>query len=50
MTYGSFRVDHIDVLRIPTNESFAEPVLVRSYPLGTLTGFMDRVTSANAAN
>lgn len=50
VTYGSFRVDHIDVLRIPTTEPFAEPVLVRSYPLGTLTGFMDRVTSANAAN
>ena len=48
MTFGTFRVSHIDVLRIPTSQAFAEPVVIRSYQLGKLTGFMDRVTSANA--
>lgn len=47
MTFGTFRVSHIDVIRIPTTEAFAEPTLIRSYQLGKLTGFMDRVTSAN---
>lgn len=46
--FGSFRVEQIDVLRIPTNEAFAEPQLVQSFELGRLTGFMDRVTSAEA--
>lgn len=44
--FGNFRVEQIDVLRIPTTAGFAEPELVQSYPLGRLTGFMDRVTSA----
>lgn len=44
--FGSFRVEAIDILRIPTTEPYAEPTLIRSYPLGKLTGFMDRVTSA----
>ena len=44
--FGNFRVEQIDVLRIPTTQGFGEPVLVQSYPLGRLTGFMDRVTSA----
>lgn len=47
-TFGQFRVEAIDVLRFPTNNAFAEPELMRSYPLGTLTGFMDRVTSADS--
>ena len=47
MTYGTFRVESVDVLRIPTTGAFAEPELIRSYQLGKLTGFMDRVTSAN---
>lgn len=46
MEFGEFRVEHIDVLRVPTTPGFAEPELVQSYPLGRLTGFMDRVTSA----
>lgn len=46
--FGSIRIDHLDVIRIPTNEAFAEPTVIRSYQLGKLTGFMDRVTSANA--
>ena len=46
--FGSFRVEHIDVLRIPTHEAFPQPQLVQTYPLGRLTGFMDRVTSAEA--
>lgn len=45
---GNFRVEQIDVIRIPTNEAFGEAKLVQSYPLGRLTGFMDRVTSAEA--
>ena len=48
MTFGHFRVSQIDVLRIPTTEAFADPTVIRSYQLGKLTGFMDRVTSANA--
>lgn len=47
MTFGTFRVDSVDVLRIPTTEPYGEPQLIRSYKLGKLTGFMDRVTSAN---
>lgn len=46
--FAEIRVDSIDVLRIPTNEPFAEPEVIQSYPLGRLTGFMDRVTSAEA--
>lgn len=46
-TFGSFRVENVDVVRISTTEPFAEPELIRSYQLGKLTGFMDRVTSAN---
>lgn len=46
--FGQIRVEHLDVLAISTDEAFADPVLVQSYPLGRLTGFMDRVTSAEA--
>lgn len=46
--FGRFRVEAIDVLRISTNQAYAEPVVVQTYPLGRLTGFMDRVTSAEA--
>lgn len=46
MEFGKFRVEQIDVLRIPTTPGFGEPKLVQSYPLGRITGFMDRVTSA----
>lgn len=48
LEFGGFRVQSIDVLRIPTTEAFAEPTLVQSFPLGRITGFMDRVTSAEA--
>lgn len=48
MEMGAFRVERIEVVRIPTTEAFAEPRVVQSYPLGNLTGFMDRVTSAEA--
>lgn len=44
--FGKFRVEQIDVLRIPTTSGFGKPEIVQSYPLGRLTGFMDRVTSA----
>lgn len=46
--FGNFRVENIDVIRIPTSGSFDGYSIVRSYPLGQLTGFMDRVTSAEA--
>lgn len=46
--FGTVRVEQIDVLRIPTTGPFAQPTVVQSYPLGRLTGFMDRVTSAEA--
>lgn len=46
--FGIVRVENIDVLSISTDEAFAEPVLVQTFPLGRLTGFMDRVTSAEA--
>lgn len=48
--FGTFRVEQIEVLRIPTNEAFPEPQVVQTFPLGRLTGFMDRVTSAEAAD
>lgn len=48
ITFGEFRVESIDVIMYSTDEAFPEPVLVRSYPLGQLTGFMDRVSSADA--
>lgn len=48
MEFGDFRVEQIDVIRIPTTEPFAAQQVVQSYPLGRLTGFMDRVTSAEA--
>ncbi len=44
--FGKFRVEQIEVLRLPTTPGFPEPELVQSYQLGRLTGFMDRVTSA----
>ena len=47
-TFATFRASSIDVLRIPTTAAYAQPTLVRSYPLGTLTGFMDRVSTADA--
>lgn len=48
MEFGLFRVEQIDVVRIPTDEAYAEPKVVQTFPLGRLTGFMDRVTSAEA--
>lgn len=48
MGFGGFRVEQIDVVRIPTNEAYGEPQLVQTFQLGRLTGFMDRVTSAEA--
>lgn len=46
-TFGTFRVEAIDVLRMPTDEAWAEPTLLRSFPLGIPTGFMDRVSRAD---
>lgn len=45
-TFGAFRVDAIEVVRIPTHSTWTEPHLVRRYRLGIPTGFMDRVSKA----
>lgn len=45
--FGTFRVESVDVLRIPTGETWAQPQLVKRFPLGIPTGFMDRVSRAD---
>lgn len=44
MTFGTFRVTSIDVMRVKTSEVFAEPELVHSFELGNEPGIIDRVS------
>lgn len=45
-TFGSFRVNTIDVMRVSTSETFAVPQLVHSFELGHEPGLIDRVSPA----
>jgi hypothetical protein len=47
MTFGTFRIATIDVMRVSTEETFAEPVLVHSFELGNEPGLIDRVNPAD---
>jgi hypothetical protein len=44
--FGSFRVTHIDIMRVSTSEAFATPQLVHRFELGNEPGLMDRVSPA----
>jgi 2'-5' RNA ligase len=45
-TFGSFRVSHIDIMRVSTSEAFAKPELVHRFELGHEPGLIDRVSPA----
>lgn len=47
MTFGEFRVTHIDVMRVRTDASFATPEVVHRFELGHEPGIIDRVTTAD---
>lgn len=47
-TFGTFRVTAIDVMRVSTAETYAEPVLVHSFELGHEPGLIDRVHPADS--
>lgn len=48
MTFGSFRVTTIDVMRVRTDQVFARPEVVHTFELGNEPGLMDRVAPMDA--
>jgi 2'-5' RNA ligase len=46
-TFGTFRVESIDVMRVSTSETFPEPRLVHRFELGNEPRLIDRVSPAD---
>lgn len=46
VTFGTFRVTTIDVVRVSTSDAFATPEVIHSFQLGHEPGLMERVSPA----